>query len=208
MELCKAMENRRSIRKFAPDEISDEDIKRLIYAAVSAPSGCNSQCWKFVAVKSKDRIDRLCSATEKGVRRFYCDINDESFIKGRIKQTTFFKNAPLVIAVYLTEMSYHDKRVTEYYSKHGMDNTKMLSSLGSPDILSVGAAIENLLLKATEMGLGACWMNDPVVAEAEINEVLEITENCRLLSLIPIGKPQYIPRIKEMKTLDEILEII
>ncbi len=208
MDIYELMKNRRSIRKFLPDEISDDEIKMLILSATEAPSGCNSQCWKFIAVKSRDKINQLAEAAEKGVRRFYCDIKDESFIEGRIKQTTFFKSAPLVIAVYLTVMDYHDKRVTEYYSSHGMDNEAMLSALGSPDILSVGAAIENLLLTATEMGLGACWMNDPVVSQKEINEVLGADNNCRLLSLIPVGKPAYTPREIQRKPICEILDII
>lgn len=80
--------------------------------------------------------------------------------------------------------------------------------LGNPDILSIGAAVENLLLKAVEMGLGACWMNDPVVAEAEIKAELGVPDEYRLMSAIPVGKPAYTPREKPMKPMDEILKII
>ncbi len=208
MELYELMKNRRSIRKYCSDRISDEEITRLISAAVTAPSGCNSQCWKFIAVKSPEKTEELALAAEAGVRRFYSDISDESFLASRIKQTTFFKNAPLVILVYLTEMKYHDPRVTDYYAEKGFDSREMLSALGNPDILSVGAAVENMLLAAEEMGLGACWMNDPVVAEKEINELMNAPDGHRLMSVIPVGKPAYKPREKEMKPLSEIMEII
>lgn len=201
------IEKRRSIRKFLSDSIDDKQIEELIRAAAMAPSGCNSQCWSFVAVKSPDKITGLAEAVEKGVHRFY-DGCEENFVASRVKQTTFFKNAPLVILVYLTEMKYHDPRVTDYYSSKGYGSTEMLSALGNPDVLSIGAAVENLLLKAEEMGLGACWMNDPIVSAEEINEFVGAPEGHRLMSVIPVGKPAYTPREKALKPLEEILKII
>ncbi len=198
---------RRSIRKFLSDSIDDMQIEELIRAAAMAPSGCNSQCWNFVAVKSPDKITGLAEAVEKGVRRFY-DGCEEGFIASRVKQTTFFKNAPLVILVYLTEMKYHDPRVTDYYFSKCYSPDEMLSALGNPDILSIGAAVENLLLKAEEMGVGACWMNDPIVSAEEINEFIGAPEGYRLMSVIPVGKPAYIPREKALKPLEEILKIV
>ena len=47
---------RRSIRKYQDKDIPNEDIQYFIDAAVSAPSGCNSQCWRFIAIKDKDII--------------------------------------------------------------------------------------------------------------------------------------------------------
>lgn len=201
------IEKRRSIRKFLSDSIDDKQIEELIRAAEMAPSGCNSQCWSFVAVKSPDKITGLAEAVEKGVRRFY-DGCEENFVASRLKQTTFFKNAPLVILVYLTEMKYHDPRVTDYYSSKGYGSAEMLSALGNPDVLSIGAAVENLLLKAEELGLGACWMNDPIVSAEEINAFIGAPEGHRLMSVIPVGKPAYTPREKALKPLEEILKIV
>ena len=208
MSIESIMNSRRSIRKFLPDPVSDEQIRELISAAVTAPSGCNSQCWYFAAVKSPEKISAIAEAAEQGVRRFYSDVTDENFVSSRIKQTTFFRNAPLVICVFLTHMEYHDPRIPEYYRSKGIGHKEMLEALGNPDILSIGAAVENLLLKAEEMGLGACWMNDPDVASEEICACLGTPENYRLISVIPIGKPAYVPREKAMKPMDEILKII
>ncbi len=207
MNITEAIKSRRSIRKYLPDPVSEEEINELISAAVSAPSGCNSQCWKFIALHTPDSIAKLAAAVEDGVHRFY-DGADEKLLSSRLKQTTFFKNAPLVILVYLTEMNYHDPRVTEHYAAKGMDKAAMCAALGNPDILSIGAAVENLLLTAESMGLGGCWMNDPVVAEREINKLFGIPENHRLMSVIPIGKPAYTPFEKQMKPMEEILEIL
>lgn len=207
MDFQSLLASRRSIRKFLPDAVTDEQIKQLITAAVAAPSGCNSQCWRFIALRTPEQIAALAHAVEKGVRRFY-EGAEEPFLGGRVKQATFFQNAPLVILAYLTEMQYHDPRVTEIYAAKGIDRKGMLAALGSPDILSVGAAVENLLLMAEHMGLGGCWMNDPVVAEPEISALFAVPPQHRLLSVISIGKPAYTPHPKSMKPMEEILTIV
>lgn len=207
-DIYEIMRSRRSTRKFLPDPVSDDEIRALISAAVTAPSGCNSQCWYFAAVRTPERIAELAEAAEKGVRRFYSDATDEKFLSSRVKQTTFFKNAPLVICVFLTDMKYHDPRVEEYYGSKGFGHKQVLDMLGNPDVLSLGAAVENLLLKAEEMGLGACWMNDPVVSSPEICKALNVPEEYRLMSVIPVGKSAYTPREKAMKPMAEIMEIL
>jgi nitroreductase len=56
MELSKAIETRRSIRKYKKEMPSDDLIKQCIEAACHAPSAHNSQPWKFVVVKDKEKI--------------------------------------------------------------------------------------------------------------------------------------------------------
>ena len=208
MSINEIIQTRRSIRKYEPTPIGDEQIEALINAAVAAPSGCNSQCWHFTAIKSPGKIEELALATEQGVRRVYANVADPNFLNGRIKQTTFFRKAPLVICVFLTEMNYHDPRVEEHYRAQGISHVEMLQLMGEPDVLSIGAAVENLLLTAQELGLGACWMNDPVIAEPEIKAFLHTPDYYRLMSVIPVGYPAYTPRDKEMKPMDSVLEIL
>ena len=61
--LTEAIENRRSIRKFLPDDISDDVIMELIRAAQLAPSGCNAQPWRFKVVKDKEYKRQLAEET-------------------------------------------------------------------------------------------------------------------------------------------------
>ena len=73
-------------------------------------------------------------------------------------------------------------------------------------MLSVGAAIQNMLLAIHQKGYGACWMNEPVIAAKEIHTLLNVPEEHRFISLIPVGDPAYIPRHKDMKPFDEIFK--
>jgi len=59
MELSKAIETRRSIRKYKKEVPSDGLVRQCIEAACHAPSAHNSQPWNFVVVKEKDKIEAL-----------------------------------------------------------------------------------------------------------------------------------------------------
>jgi len=207
-ELIDTIKSRRSIRKFLADPVSDEEIREIVEAGMNAPSGCNSQCWQFIAVKDKDLMAKIVAGTEDGIREFYSDATyGTAYIESRIKQTTFFKNAPLVIFVFLTRLDYYDQKAVKYYQDLGFSHEKMMASLGSPDILSIGAAIQNILLAIHAKGLGACWMNDPVVSQKNICDILAVPSDWQLISVIPVGKSAYTPHPKTCKTMDEVLNI-
>ncbi len=207
-DLNEVIQARRSIRKFQPDDIPDEMIQAIIEAGTHAPSGCNSQCWKFIVVKNKDLLEQIVQAVADTVQAFYRDAAyPAEAIDRRVRQITFFRNAPAVIFVFMTRLDYYDEQAIAYYEQQGYSYRQMQDALGYPDVLSVGAAVQNILLTIQAKGLGACWMNDPIVAAPVISQVLGVGADCRLLSVIPFGKPAYKPRGKFFKPLSEVLEI-
>ena len=59
------------------------------------------------------------------------------------------------------------------------------------DIQTIGAAVENLLLAAANMGYGACYMTGPVHSRDKIYEVMGHDETKgELMALIPVGVPE------------------
>jgi nitroreductase len=82
MDIFDVIKGRRSIRKYKNKMPSDEEIKKCIEAACFAPSAHNSQPWKFVVVKEREKIEKL-SRTQKW--------------------SEFLKNAPVVITVLAEE---------------------------------------------------------------------------------------------------------
>lgn len=59
MDLMEAIKKRRSVRRFKPDKIPDDLIRKIIEAGVLAPSACNMQGWRFIVVddqKIKEKI--------------------------------------------------------------------------------------------------------------------------------------------------------
>ena len=68
------------------------------------------------------------------------------------------------------------------------------------------AAIENMLLAATALGYGSCWLEGNALPhEAEFKRLLNIPEHLNLLTLIPVGVPAEWPRDKQKKPLEEVL---
>ena len=79
MEIFEAIEGRRSVRQFKPDrEISDDELNKILNAAIMAPSSGNTQCWRFVVIRDSSLKSRI--ATEAG-------------------HQLFIKQAPVVIVV-------------------------------------------------------------------------------------------------------------
>lgn len=205
---------RRSIRKYEDREIPAEDIEYFIKAAVTAPSGCNSQCWRFVAVTDKELINKMAEAVIRHMEELLAKGKDtleeqytEKYLASKRKMVSFFRNAPVVVAVFMTHLEYYDPAVTAALREKGMNYEDMMKLMAYPDVLSVGAAVQNLLLAVHEKGYGACWMNEPAVAAAEIGEILGEPATHKFMSMIPIGYPAYAPREKALKEFSEVYEL-
>ena len=71
------------------------------------------------------------------------------------------------------------------------------------DILSIGGAIENMLLRATDMGLGSLWIGNTSHIEEELKEILKT--DLRVVSTVAIGYKNQDPHARPRKNFDEIL---
>ncbi len=201
---------RRSIRKFQAAAIPEADLEYFIQAAVQAPSGCNSQCWRFIAVRDREIIGRMEAAVVQSVAKLleiHRNRLTPEYLESKRKMVSFFAAAPLVIAVFMTEAKFYDKVMIEALRAQGYDDAGIAKLFGQYDLLSVGAAIQNLLLAVHEKGYGACWMNEPVVAEAALQDILAVPRGQRLIALIPVGVPAYVPRGKTLKAMAEVFEV-
>lgn len=73
------------------------------------------------------------------------------------------------------------------------------------DRLSIGACVENMCLRATELGIGSLWILDTVYVEKEIQEITH-DENMELVCSLLLGYPDQKPRKKNRKELKDIME--
>ena len=64
--MIREIENRRSIRKYKPDEIERKLIEEIIYSASLAPSAKNRQPWKFIVYQGKEK-DKLVDVMRHGI---------------------------------------------------------------------------------------------------------------------------------------------
>jgi nitroreductase len=76
------------------------------------------------------------------------------------------------------------------------------------ELISVSMAIQNLLLAAHAMGLGACCMTSPLIAYGEIKKILDIRPPFEIAALVPIGKYKKQPEPVARKKIDRIIEMV
>jgi nitroreductase len=80
---------------------------------------------------------------------------------------------------------------------------------GYPDVQSIGAAIEHLLLAATELGYGSCWLSGPLIAREALEPLLGIAAPDHLAALVTIGVPAVPPNEgRDRRPVDEILRFL
>lgn len=204
MELKDAIEKRTSVRSFLPDEVPADDIREMVRRAGLAPSVNNFQPWSFILITNKDLLKKMATIISEKYREFPFKESDvTSNVKKQVEwYSTFFTSAPALIAVLLEKY----ESVLERGSTVSHEEINRLRNY--PDIQGTGACIQNILLTAVEMGYGGCWLSGPLVAGAELEKLIGVTGDTRLLSFIAIGKPSkdFTPKTKE--NLGEKLKIL
>lgn len=163
-EVLQAILARRSIRAFAGRPVARDAIDAILEAGRFAPSGKNTQPWRFVAVQSKERRAALARLAP---------------------QADMIATAPVTLAVL------RDRNA-------GYDELK--------DAQGIGAAIENILLAAHSLGLGACWMGK--ARDAAIERELGVREGEELMALIPLGYPAEVPPPTPRHSLEELVRYV
>ena len=202
MELSEAIERRSSVRYFKEEPVNDDVIKELIKAAIKAPTASALENWFFVVIKSQEKIEKIHSILEDAHVFYYRlqGATDEIIerLKRRIREGMY--KAPAYIAVFV------DKKIHVTSGDEEYEKLELIFS-----VESASAAIENLMLKAVELGLGTCWIGvttHPKYME-KICELCDISSNrFFLVGLIAVGYPLKIKKRERKKTLDEVLRFI
>ncbi len=190
-----AIEQRRSIRKFKDTDVAKELIIELVAAARLAPSAKNRQPWKFIVFSGTSK-DGLLDAMQSGIEKtekVLLQSGDAGGIPDAKNTLRIMRQAPVIIIVMNPDGSspYEqistDQRTTEIC-----------------DTLSIGAAVENLLLTAQENGLGTLWIANTLYAYDELCRY--IGENGQLVGAIALGYPDESPYPRPRKPLNNIVE--
>lgn len=186
MELLKAIKDRRSIRRYKEKSLGEKIIKDLLNCARLAPSAKNRQPWRFVVVRksTKNKIADIMLKKEKSLN--VNSKNEEDKAKRSVIATAeIVKEAPVFILVF---------------RKKDDDWT-------TGDTLSIGAAIEHICLRATDLGLGSLWVRDSVYSQKEISKLVGCA-NMEFVASIVIGEKNEFPLQRPRIPLTEIVKWI
>ena len=188
--------NRRSIRKYSDKKVPKEMIEQIIDAGRVAPSAKNRQPWKYVVLGGESKAAFL-ECMRKGIIREESECaslpNSKNGIPDAKNTYKIMVQAPILIIILnfnggtpFVEIDT-DSRFTEIC-----------------DTLSIGASIENMLLKATEIGLGTLWIANTCYAYKELTTYLDTTQ--QLVGAIALGYADEEPPQRPRKQIEEIVE--
>jgi nitroreductase len=199
MDVSEAIKKRRSIRKFKPDPIPEEKIRLLLESARLAPSGTNTQPWRFIVVKDDDTKKKLQEAAhnQRHIGRAPVIIVCCADLKA-------FKEFPERVDE-LIESGALPERTREVfipYLSKGMD-TVTKDALMVAAAANVAIAVEHIVLQAVEIGLGSCWVR--WYEDSKVKEILDIPEHVEVMALLPVGVPDEDPSQRPRQKLDKIV---
>ncbi len=204
-QLIEFLKTRASHRKYQPDAIPEETIRRLIDCARCAPSGHNLQPWRFVAVTDRAQIQAMGEAVNAQYSQVIADVPEDVRKKYEAYRfyVTHFKDAPVVFVVLAAESTYI---TTDLATEYGIDLPPVAHC--DMDLLGVGAVVQNLLLAAHAEGLAACWMTDPITyAQKQIEALIPVPEGFHVVTLVPLGKPTKTRHGPPKKAVEKLLVI-
>ena len=174
--ILEALENRRSIRSFKPQPVPPDDLKTIIAAANQAPSGMNSQPWRFVVVEDKALKRKLVETAVPNSRKYLEPLKEVN------------------PARYASIMKRYDELEDPVYYSAPAIIFVIGSGLYASD--SCPLACENLMLAALSLGLGTCWvkLGSLITDNPGIVNALELTEGETIFGPILIGYPTEQPK--------------
>jgi nitroreductase len=169
MDVLAALLTRHSVSKVKPDPLPREVIEKLLLAAVQAPNHYKVRPWRFVVLAGKGR-ERLGEVMAASLKARFPDLPPEALEKERQKPM----RAPLLIVVAADKPA--EPKVSEI-----------------ENISAVSAACQNILLEATELGLGAIWRTGEAAQDIEIKKFLGFAPDQHLIGFLYIGYPENPP---------------
>ena len=180
MPLCEAMETQRAIRRLKPDPVDEALILRLIELALKAPTGSNAQSWEFIVVRDA-RVKHKLGRLNRQVWNLYGrlgrwvtrhDPKRRRLLDAVQWQADHFAEIPVIIIACLKG---------RYFPFVHLSTTTYFGS--------VYPAVQNLLLAARAVNLGASLTTIPIWNLLAARRILGLPWNVTPCAAIPLGWP-------------------
>lgn len=191
-----AIYDRRSIRKYLNIPISKEDITEIIQNGIKAPSSKNRQPWKYIVVQGNAK-EEMVHVFREGIAREEKthELLPESakLIAGAKYTADIMAEAPVIIFAVNPLGKSLKEELTAEERIYEICNTQ-----------SIAASIENMILAATDKGLGSLWICDTYFAYFELCNWLGVAGEP--VAAIALGYPAESPHERPRKNIEDIIE--
>jgi len=191
------LDARRSIRSFRPDPVPRHALDGFVEAACTAPAPHHSRPWRFVIVDTADAKERLATGMGAAWRR---DLEGDGLARARIDELVgashrTITTAPAVVLGCLTWDGL------DRYP----DETRRRAEWGMA-LLSLGAAVENLMVAAADGGYASCWVAAPIFCPEAARDALALDAEWLPHAMVVVGvaDPDYVGRARPPIPLDDL----
>lgn len=190
-----AVVNRRTVRRFTDEAVDVHRVKTAIAAAVTAPAPHHATPWQFVIVESlasrEQLLDGMLAAWTQDLRR---DGFDEESIARRTRRGDVLRGAPLIVVPCLDRCAAHD-----------YDDERRARAERDMFVVSMGAAVENLLVALAADGLGACWVSSTMFCPDVVRSLLALPSHWEPMGAVAIGHPDEHPKDRPARDPDDFV---
>ena len=174
--VLETIQNRRSVRSYKAQPVPADLLKTIITAANQAPSGMNTQPWRFVVVEGRELKGKLVETAVPNSQKYLEPMKEVN------------------PARYASIMKRYDELEDPVYYSAPAIIFVIGSGVYASD--SCPLACENLMLAALSLGLGSCWvkLGSLITDNPEIVSALELKEGESIFGPILIGYPTEQPK--------------
>jgi nitroreductase len=174
LEVFEAIHTRRSVGKVKPDPINKELIEKILEAGTRAPNHYKTEPWKFFVLTEEGRRPLGRTFAEIAKEKMDDPTTEENQLKLQQQENKAFR-APVIIAAAVVPSDHPKAMFIE-------------------EVAAVNAAIQNMLLAAHALGLGAIWRSGAPCYHPKMKELFGLEGESQLLGFIYIGYPELIKK--------------
>jgi coenzyme F420-0:L-glutamate ligase / coenzyme F420-1:gamma-L-glutamate ligase len=170
---------RRTIRAFTGEPVDAAVVRRAIATALTAPAPHHSEPWRFVILSSPQARTRLVDAMREA---WIADLRGDGFteeqITGRLRRGDVLRGAPLIVVPCL---------VTD--AAHRYPDERRNRSEQAMFVVSMGAAVQNLLIALAVEGLGSAWISSTLFCPDVAARAMDLPDGWRPMGAVAVGHP-------------------
>jgi coenzyme F420-0:L-glutamate ligase/coenzyme F420-1:gamma-L-glutamate ligase len=170
---------RRTIRAFSPEPVPAAAVRRAVAVALTAPAPHHSQPWRFVILSSAAARTALLDAMREA---WIGDLRRDGFtaeqIQRRIRRGEPLRAAPLIVVPCLVTEAAHD-----------YPDERRAAAEQAMFIVSMGAAVQNLLIALAVDGLGSAWISSTLFCQDVAARAMDLPDGWRPMGAIAVGRP-------------------